>query len=255
MTRQEIGAILMELREKAGKSREDVAEWLGKSAKTIGHWETGYAQPDANTLFSLCGLYGADLNAAFGFCAEKAAPLVSGEAMEVAKRYDALDNYGRGAVQAVMGEEERRMEEQAERAVEVFRPEPKVIPLYLYPAAAGYACPVFGEDYEPYFLGEDEPQGAEFAIRLQGDSMEPYFPDGGVVFCNRDPLQNGDVGIFAVDGATVCKQYYRDALGMVYLFSLNRARADADVLLSPGSGQSFVCQGRVITRKRFPLPR
>ncbi len=57
----------MKLREKAGKSREEVAELLGKSAKTIGHWETGYAQPDANTLFLLCTIYDADLNKSFGF--------------------------------------------------------------------------------------------------------------------------------------------------------------------------------------------
>jgi len=255
MTRQEIGAILMELREKAGKSREEVAEILRKSVKTIGHWETGYAQPDANTLFTLCTLYGADLNAAFGFSEGENAHTVSGEAIAVARRYDALDRYGRSMVRAVLAEEEQRMEEQTAQEVVVSRAEPKVIPLYLYPAAAGYACPVFGEDYEPYPLGEGDPLGAEFAVKLQGDSMEPHFPDGTVVFCNRDPLQIGDVGIFAVDGATVCKQYYRDALGMVYLFSLNRARADADVLLAPGSGQTLVCQGRVITRKRFPLPR
>lgn len=67
MTKQEIGSILMTLREKAGKSREEVAELLGKSVKTIGHWETGYAQPDANTLFLLCTIYDADLNSSFGF--------------------------------------------------------------------------------------------------------------------------------------------------------------------------------------------
>ena len=67
ITKQEIGSILMKLREKAGKSREEVAELLGKSAKTIGHWETGYAQPDANTLFLLCTIYDADLNKSFGF--------------------------------------------------------------------------------------------------------------------------------------------------------------------------------------------
>lgn len=67
MTKQDIGTILLKLRTDAGKTREEVAELLGKSVKTIGHWETGYAQPDANTLFLLCTIYGADLNAAFGF--------------------------------------------------------------------------------------------------------------------------------------------------------------------------------------------
>lgn len=67
MTKQEIGAILMRLREQSGKSREEVADLLGKSVKTVGHWETGYAQPDANTLFLLCAIYDADLNTSFGF--------------------------------------------------------------------------------------------------------------------------------------------------------------------------------------------
>jgi hypothetical protein len=40
---------------------------------------------------------------------------------------------------------------------------------------------------------------------------------------------------------------------MVYLFSLNRARADADILLTPGSGRGLVCFGRVIMHA-LPLP-
>ena len=66
-------------------------------------------------------------------------------------------------------------------------------------------------------------------MRIQGDSMEPYILDGSIAYVNRDPLSNGDVGIFCVDGAMLCKQYVRDRLGIVYLFSLNRERADADV--------------------------
>lgn len=73
MTKQEIGAILMSLRKKSGKTRDEVAELLGKSVKTIGHWETGHAQPDANTLFLLCTIYDADLNSSFGF-ADKTTP-------------------------------------------------------------------------------------------------------------------------------------------------------------------------------------
>ena len=42
---------------------------------------------------------------------------------------------------------------------------------------------------------------------------------------------------------------------MTYLFSLNRKRADADVPIYPSSGQTVICQGRVITKRRYPLPR
>ena len=97
------------------------------------------------------------------------------------------------------------------------------------------------------------PAGAEFAVRIQGDSMAPYIADGSVVYVNRDPLRQGDVGIFCVDGEMVCKQYRKDPLGTVYLFSLNRARADADVVLTASSGRTLVCFGRVIVHAP-PLP-
>ena len=83
--------------------------------------------------------------------------------------------------------------------------------------------------------------------------MAPYIADGSVAYVNRDPLKAGDVGIFCVDGDIFCKQYYKDPAGMVYLFSLNRARADADLMLTAAGGRSLVCFGRVILRA-FPLP-
>lgn len=83
--------------------------------------------------------------------------------------------------------------------------------------------------------------------------MEPYIADGSIAYVNHDPLRSGDVGIFCVDGDMLCKQYHRDALGIVYLFSLNRARSDADVILTPGSGRSITCFGRVMLRN-LPLP-
>ena len=132
--------------------------------------------------------------------------------------------------------------------------DPREIPLYRSPAAAGYAAPVFGDDYDLIPVTGEVPAGADFAVRIQGDSMEPCIPDGGVAYVNRDPLENGDVGIFWVDGEMLCKQYYRDALGVVYLFSINRSRADADVVLPGDSGRSLVCFGKVMLRKVPPVP-
>ena len=50
-----------------------------------------------------------------------------------------------------------------------------------------------------------------------------------------------------------CKQYYKDPAGTVFLFSLNRARADADLVLTAGCGRTLVCFGRVILHAP-PLP-
>ena len=66
MTKQEIGKILKSAREATGLTQQQVAEKFGRKQQVVGHWETGYAQPDANTLFELCDLYGISIDEAFG---------------------------------------------------------------------------------------------------------------------------------------------------------------------------------------------
>lgn len=184
----------------------------------------------------------------------KKAPLYSSEAMDIARRYSDLDIYGKDTIRAVMETEENRIKEQAE--LDAPPAEPKIIPLFWSASAAGIASPILGEDFDNYELKEEDPQGAMFAIKVQGDSMEPYFPDGSIAFCNKDPLQDGDIGVFVVDTGSVIKQYHYDRfMGMTYLFSLNRNRSDADVVIPRSTGQTLVCQGRVITRRRYTLPR
>ena len=164
-------------------------------------------------------------------------------------QYRALSPLGRESVRAVLealGAYRAELEAAPDR-------EPRVIPLYRTPAAAGYAAPVFGEDYDSIPVTDGVPAAAEFAVRIQGDSMVPFIADGDIVYVNRDPLKTGDVGIFCVDGEMFCKQYYKDPAGTVYLFSLNRSRADADLVLTAGSGRTLVCFGRVILHAP-PLP-
>lgn len=185
----------------------------------------------------------------------KKAPSVSDEAIKLAQDYDNLDNWGRQAVRELADTELARMEDESRFMAESTpEEEPRVINLYLEPSAAGIATPTFGVDFEPYTLQPDDPKGASFAVKIQGDSMEPYFPDGSMVFVNHDPMADGDIGIFCVDGGTVCKQYHRDPIGMVYLFSLNRKRDDADICIPTSSNRTLICQGRVITKRRFPIP-
>lgn len=244
-------------RKAKGLTQEALAKAIGVSKTTITGYELGYREPDVEKIKLLSdalGVTGDDLLNT-GFSKTKKAPSVSDEAMRMARDYDKLDNWGRQAVRDLTDTELARMEDEARfMNSAAMEEEPKIINLYAEPAAAGIAVPTMGVDFEPYPLKPDDPQGAAFAVRLQGDSMEPYFPDGSIVFVNHDAMVNGDIGIFCVDSGTVCKQYYRDPLGMVYLFSLNRKRSDADVILGPSSNRTLICQGRVITKRRFPIP-
>ena len=245
------GEQLRRRREEMGLSRADLAERLGVSRSAIGNYETGVSAPKEEILLRLFDALQVDPNYLYRDSFRSAAGVrYTGEEQQLVEKFRRLSLTGRRTVYALLeslGAWQEELEEGGAAAA------PRVIPLYRSPAAAGYAAPVFGEDFEPLTVTGDVPPGAELAVRIQGDSMEPVIADGSVVYVNHDPLRNGDVGIFCVDGDMLCKQYYRDPLGVVYLFSLNRRRADADVVLTRGSGRSLTCFGRVILHAQ-PLP-
>lgn len=70
-TKEEIGLVIKNTRMTAGLTQSQVAKALGRPQQTIANWEVGRSQPDANTLFELFKLLGADLNTSFGFFPEQ----------------------------------------------------------------------------------------------------------------------------------------------------------------------------------------
>ncbi|MBE6939924.1 MAG: helix-turn-helix domain-containing protein [Ruminococcaceae bacterium] len=244
------GEQLRHRRTELGLSRSDLAAQLGVSPSAIGNYETGISTPREDVLLQMFDALQVDPNYLYRGSFRPGDGALSDEERNLLEKYRQLGVTGRQAAQTMLGALGLMQEEAAkDRPAETAR----VIPLYSCPAAAGYAAPVFGEDYQLIQVTGEIPAGAELAVRIQGDSMEPYIEDGSVVYVNHDPLVAGDVGIFCVDGDMLCKQYYKDPLGMVYLFSLNRKRADADVVLPWDSGRSLTCFGRVILHT-LPLP-
>ena len=84
--------------------------------------------------------------------------------------------------------------------------------VYDQPAAAGLGnyidAPDFSVEQYPALLA---PEGAEFGVRISGDSMEPEIPNGCTVFVRPTPAVNvGDIGIFVYDGQAYCKKLIAD---------------------------------------------
>lgn len=251
------GERLRQFRESCGYTQEELAEMVGVAKTTITGYEKGNRKPDVPKIKKLAQALGitGDQLLGTGFETEKA-PLYSSEAMRLAKDYDSLDRWGKLAVRQLTDNELARMMDETRFQLEAEEPEEeRVIPLYLSAPAAGMAAPIMGEDYDEYTLKAEDPQDAVFAVRIDGDSMEPYFPNGSMVFCNKDPMRDGDVGVFVLNGDALCKQYHRDPfLGITYLLSLNRNREDADKVITRSAQATLVCMGKVITKQRFPVP-
>ena len=244
------GERLRTRREELALSRAELAEKLGVTRSAIGNYETGVSFPKEDILLRLFDCLQVDPNYLYGDSFRSTSQRLTHQEQRLLEQYRSLPASGREAVRTLVQSLCDYRDE-----VEQSQPEEpaRMIPLYESPAAAGFAAPVAGEDYRLIPVEGDVPRGADFAVRIQGDSMSPWIPPDSIAYVNHDPLAAGDTGIFCVDGSMLCKQYYRDPLGIVYLFSLNRARADADVVFPAGSGRSLVCFGRVMIHN-LPLP-
>lgn len=244
------GKRMQESREALGISQAALARTLGVSQSTIGNYEAGISFPKEEVLLRLFDSLGTDPDTLFQDSFQAGGQVLTHQERQLVEHYRGLSPLGRETVRSVV---EALCAYRDDLESGKTEQEPRLIPLYRSPAAAGYAAPIFGEDFDYIPVTDEVPRAAEFAVRIQGDSMAPFIADGSVAYVNRDPLKAGDVGVFCVDGDILCKQYYRDTAGIVYLFSLNRARADADVVFGPTSGRTLACFGRVILHAP-PLP-
>lgn len=102
MTKKEIAEILKKCRIDAGLTQKEAAQRIGRPQQTLASWETGQSQPDANTLFALCDLYGVSVDDAFGYSAGPrpciAGRPISDDEEEFIKMFRALDARGQAAV-------------------------------------------------------------------------------------------------------------------------------------------------------------
>ena len=262
---------LRAFRESLGMTQKEFAASLSIGLSTYNGYEVGAREPKSDFWIAVAGKYGVTIDYLMGFSDDphkvsdnpakaKNSSSYTDEEKELVSNYRSLDKSGKRAVQVTVADQKQRVSEERKKARSKSKEgnsgeeEARVIPLYYNPAAAGLASPAFGEDFEYLEVGGDVPAFADFAVKIDGNSMEPYIMDGSIVYVNHDPMVNGDVGIFYCDGDILCKQYAKDEEGNVNLISLNRDREDADRFIDAYSGLSFTCLGRVIMRHTVRLP-
>lgn len=244
MTKEEIGSILKQLRIASGKTQKEVAEILGRKQQIVGHWETGYSQPDANTLFTLCEIYGTTVDSAFGFKKTN----ISFHDFKLLEKYNDLDDYGKETINIALERESTRVQQLTElrsRPAAVIDFQERNHPAarlaeYFRSASAGGGVFILGnEATSKISVSEsDWDDRVDYVISISGDSMEPDFSDGDkVMVSQRVEIHHGDVGIFVVDGKAYIKEY-----GETELISRNRKRPNIKI----SEYNNIVCMGKVI---------
>lgn len=245
-------------------TQQELGDAIQVSVVSIRCWETGTKNPSLHAIIALSKIFKVSTDFLLGVSAYnndiKTLPLSNREAA-LLKNYRILDSYGMQAVDSICSIEKKRVisfntKTNASNTIKLRNEvSAKYIPKYITPSAAGSSMPIEGEDFEMIPVDKNTPDGADFAVKIQGLSMYPYINDGDTVFVKRDcELTNGDVGIFAVDGAMYCKQYYIDNERNLILASANPKYKHTNIIIGNEGFENLTCYGKVLLNHKVSLP-
>ena len=133
------------------------------------------------------------------------------------------------------------------------------MPVHFMAASAGPGNFLDGDNFEYHTVPKDlVPEGADFGIKIAGDSMEPNYYTGDIAWVKKcSTLRRGEVGIFTYDGEGYIKQYsektpadpepYTDSYGVMHmqpvLVSLNKKYRPIEI----SADKEFTIVGRVLS--------
>lgn len=188
-----LGRRIEEARRQTGMSQSELSQQLSAygihvNFKGISKWEKGTTVPNAHQLIALC------------------------YALEI---HDVLDSFGRPELnrEGLRKLGEYRLDLIASGRYAPSEPEGELVyidmPVSRLPAAAGYGEFLDDDDVDMVrFPKSSVPEGAQRGIRVSGDSMEPVYHDGQIVwiqFC--DTLRPNEEGIFLYGSRGYLKVY------------------------------------------------
>ena len=222
-------------RTRKGLKQEELAKLVGKSKNVISNWERGDNKPDADTLFDLCDILDVDANYLLGWENNQNLSLSIQEQDHI-KKYRSLDSLDKKAVDGLLDTVSNRRSEQSKEFIQL--EPPLLYPYYGHIASAGTGQFVF-DDIPPEMIEVENNHinmQADFAVGVNGDSMEPTYSDGDVLLIKKQhSLNKVDIVIFMIDGEAFVKEYAGDVLK-------SHNKAYPDILVS----ENTVCLGKVI---------
>ena len=190
-----IGRKLLELRtgeqlSLAGMSVLLKSNGLDVSLNAINKWELGLSSPSAYQLMGICSAFGID------------------DSLEYFTGRSVLNEEGRKKVASYRDDliASGNYVPEGTDCGNVY----VYMPVSLLPASAGTGDFLEDENFEMLrFPKGSVPVNADFGVRVHGDSMEPVFNNGQIVWVRKcETLRQGDVGLFMLNGSGYIKAYY-----------------------------------------------
>ena len=221
-----IGNQIKTFRKSAGFTQDELAKRLNTTKQTISRYEKGDRKANQDMLFELCDIFGVSID---DFFPSQNETLQSPTTSPIQTIYDELNpprqvkvlNYAERQLKEQRNEEETKGNEVSE-AIQLYSYD-----YYDHPASAGTGQYLNDVRVERIELPVDI--DADFVIPIKGDSMEPDYHDGDLVFIQTSvDLNDGVIGVFNYNGDAYIKQLVIDE-DQAYLHSLNPAYKDMPI--------------------------
>ena len=214
-----LGDRIKSARETLKLTQEELGELCGTTKQTIFKYETGVV---TNIPLDRLELLSEHLGVTPGYLTGWGGAELPEGFEALAEPFGRLDDEGQGKVIAYasdLASSGRYVRREPARTAVLSFPRAKhrsdgfvEFKVYDQPAAAGLGnyidTPGFSLEQYPAALA---PEGAEFGVRISGDSMEPDIPNGCTVFVRPTPaVEPGEIGIFVLEGQAYCKKLIAD---------------------------------------------
>ncbi|MEG1331844.1 MAG: XRE family transcriptional regulator [Eubacterium sp.] len=247
---------LKEIRERTGMNKKEFSKYLDIKYTTYNGYETGAREPASDFLILVSKKFDVSIDYLMGLKDDAdilhSYPLSSLEFSHI-ENYRCLDDYGKKTVDLLLKRELERYQQFQQPPITISETPGQygdnIIPMFTThkkilhrTGAAGAGIGEITNNIETVkidYPADKVPEGTDYTIDVTGDSMEPTYSDGDVLFCERgdNNLHFGDIGIFIIDGDTLVKEYGEDGL-----LSHNK-KYD---IIKINDGQSFKVEGKVL---------
>ena len=222
-----IGTQIKTFRKSAGFTQDELAKRLNTTKQTISRYEKGDRKANQDMLFELCDIFGVSIDDFFPSQNESNQLPTSSQIQSI---YDQLEpprqgkvlTYAESQLNEQKNEENTKKNEVSEKVVQLYGYD-----YYDHAASAGTGQYLNDVRVERIELPVDV--DADFVIPIKGDSMEPDYHDGDLVFIQTSvDLNDGVIGVFNYNGEAYIKQLVIDT-EQAYLHSLNPAYKDMPI--------------------------
>lgn len=205
------GNIIRNYRTKANLEQEQVGRACGLTGNTVSNWERGVSRPDLAVVPILCKTLSMPIEAFFEIPSRST---LSGNEQAVIEGYRSMTTPNKALLLKTV---DAILESQEEARRENYKKTFCHLVGHDVGLAAGFGAPVDDDpDAYPVFVRVSRDACCSDDIfPVNGESMEPDYPDGSSVFVERvdpDALQYGDIIACMAAGVPYVKIYEKDGL-------------------------------------------